>query len=394
VIPDLDLPLTPETSTMDGSHLSAPLPLICFSHLPWRGVFQRPQHILSRFRRSGREVIFIEEDRFAEDGVARMATERCAATGVLVATPLLAGDGDRRAALRGLLDGFLAEQGIAAAVGWYYTPMALPWSAHLPFRAVVYDCMDELSAFRFAPAELPRLEAELMQRAEIMFTGGASLFEAKRNSHSNIFCEPSGVDLGHFARARGGITEPADQARFGRPKLGYFGVIDERIDLVMLRDLAALRPDWEFVMVGPLAKITEAELPRAPNLHWLGPKPYGVLPEYLGHWDVALMPFQLNEATRFISPTKAPEYLAGGVPIVSTPIADVVSRWRGVEEVRIAHDAPGFVAAAEALLARGKPAMPSRVEAMLGAMSWDGIVARMAERVEAAIAARGPVLAG
>ena len=189
--------------------------------------------------------------------------------------------------------------------------------------AVVYDCMDELSAFRFAPPELVAREAELMEAADVVFTGGWSIWEAKRARHDNIHAFPSSVDAAHFAQARGALADPPEQARLPRPRLGYYGVIDERLDLGLIAAVAAARPDWQIVMVGPVAKIAPEDLPKAPNLHWLGQKSYDELPAYLSGWDVALMPFALNEATRFISPTKTPEYLAAGRPVVSTPVRDV-----------------------------------------------------------------------
>ena len=330
---------------MDGTHFSAertrPRPIICLSHLRWNSVFQRPQQLMSRFARE-RDVWFFEEPE--HHPVAELRVNLCPATGVHIATPLLPDPGDV-AALRGMLDAVLRRTG--SATGWYYTPMALRFSDHVAWDAVVFDAMDELSAFRFAPAELVQLEARLMQRADVVFTGGASLHEARRGRHCNIHCFPSGVDLAHFMAARDLLPEPADQAGLPRPLLGYFGVIDERLDMALLAGMAALRPAWQFAMIGPVAKLSPEELPQAANIQWLGAKDYRDLPAYLSHWDVALMPFARNEATRFISPTKAPEYLAGGRRVVSTPITDVVRRFEGIEAVAIAEDAHGFVAAAE-----------------------------------------------
>jgi len=339
---------------------------------------------MSRLAARGHTVYYVEEEIRSDDPVPEMMVERCE-TGIHVVTPVLPTASDREPTLRTLLDDFLAEQDITDTIAWFYTPMALPWAARRSFSAVVYDCMDELSAFRFAPTDLPKLEDALMRRADVMFTGGASLFESKRHSHPNIHCEPSGVDLAHFGQARHKVPEPADQAAIAGPKLGYFGVIDERLDLALIQDVARLRPDWNIVMVGPLAKITDADLPRAPNLHWLGGRPYAALPAYLAHWDVALMPFQLNAATRFISPTKAPEYLAGGVRIVSTAIADVVSRYRGVDSVRIAAGAEEFVAQATALLTQRGEALSVEVEELLQSMSWDRLVERMAAELDKAV---------
>lgn len=357
-------------------------PILCFSHLRWDFVFQRPQHLMSRFA-AGRPVYYFEEA--VESGASRLARRVCPMTGVTILTPHLP-QGHAAADLRALLDALLAE--IGPAVAWYYTPTALPFSHHVAWLATVYDCMDELSAFRFAPAELQVLERRLMRSADLVFTGGASLHAARRNLHPNIHCFPSGVDLGHFFTARGVLAEPEDQASIRRPALGYFGVIDERLDMPLLAALAALRPDWQFVMLGPVAKLRAEELPQAANLHWLGARSYQELPAYLSHWDVALMPFAINDATRFISPTKAPEYLAGGCRVVSTPVPDVVSRFAGIGAVAIAADAAGFVAAAEAAMARSDVADFVAVDDLLATISWDNIQDRMAALLDAAQGAR------
>ena len=238
--------------------------------------------------------------------------------------------------MRRLLDDHVAILG-RPLVTWYYTPMMLPFSRHLDASVVVYDCMDELSKFRFAPERLLDLEQELIDRADLVFTGGTSLYEAKKSRHGNVHCFPSSVDRKHFATARRELPQPDDQAELKHPRLGFYGVIDERFDIDLLRQIAELRPDWSFVMVGPVVKISEDELPRAANIHYLGGKTYEQLPAYLSGWDVALMPFAMNESTQFISPTKTPEYLAGGKPVVSTPVKDVVRSYGHLQGVHIAH---------------------------------------------------------
>jgi len=261
---------------------------------------------MSRFA-AQRVVHYVEEPLPHDTPGLRMAP--CPRSGVQVVTPLLP-DPQDRAALGALLDVWLAE--IGPAMAWYYTPLAFAVTAHRRFEAIAFDVMDELSAFRHAPPDIAECEAALLRAADVVFTGGQSLHDARRGRHANLHCFPSGVDLAHFMAARSLLPEPADQIRLPRPVLGYFGVVDERLDMGLIAGMAALRPDWHFVMLGPVAKLAPEELPQAPNLHWLGPKPYEALPDYLAHWDVALMPFAMNEATRFISPTKAPEYLAGG----------------------------------------------------------------------------------
>jgi glycosyltransferase involved in cell wall biosynthesis len=243
--------------------------------------------------------------------------------------------------------------------------------------------MDELSAFRGAPPELVVLERELFLKADVVFTGGHSLYDAKRRRHHNIHPFPSSIEVSHFANARRSMTEPPDQARIGGPRLGFFGVIDERMDLDLVAGIADSRPCWQLVMIGPVVKIDPATLPLRPNLHWIGPRDYRELPAYLAGWDVAIMPFAINEATRFISPTKTPEYLAGGVPVVSTPITDVVRPYGERGFVEIASDAAGFVAKAAALMQRPKERWLAEVDDYLAATSWDDTWARMKELVRA-----------
>ena len=360
---------------MDGTAYPAKTrqaPLMCFSHLRWESVFQRPHHLMARFARV-RDVYYFEEPEEGDTATLRFAF--CEMTGVRVVTPVLPRDAGVPA-LRTLLDRLMAR--IEPATAWYYTPMARGFSDHIAWRAIAFDVMDELSAFRFAPPAITRLEAELMRVADVVFTGGASLHSARAHRHANIHCLPSGVDLAHFMTARDTLPEPLDQARLPRPLLGYFGVIDERLDMPLLAAMAAARPDWHFAMIGPVAKLTPEELPQAPNLHWLGARPYEQLPAYLAQWDVALMPFAINEATRFISPTKAPEYLAGGKRVISTPIADVVSRYAGLTSVVIAEDAQRFIAGAAAAMADPDVSDFVAVDDLLATLSWDMIHERMA----------------
>jgi glycosyltransferase involved in cell wall biosynthesis len=264
--------------------------------------------------------------------------------------------------------------------------MSLAFSDHLEAAAVVYDCMDELSAFKGAPPELIERERALMGKADAVFTGGYSLYEAKRDRHPNIHPFPSSVDIAHFAQARREQADPPEQAALPRPRMGFYGVLDERFDIALLDGIARLRPDWQFVMVGPVVKIDPADLPRRPNIHYPGGKSYAELPAWLSGWDVALMPFALNESTRFISPTKTPEYLAAGRPVVSTPITDVVRSYGEPGIVRIAATPEAFVAAIEEALAdgAGPKAGPwlKEADAILADMSWDQTWARMKGLIE------------
>jgi UDP-galactopyranose mutase len=304
---------------------------------------------------------------------------------VLVATPhLSASDEDRQnARLRELVDKLLADHDVADSVLWYYTPMATAFTDHLSAAAIVYDCMDELSAFKGASPQLKSREADLMRRASLVLTGGQSLYEAKRAHHHNIHAFPSSVDVDHFAKARRIVTDPLDQAPIPRPRLGFFGVIDERMDLNLLRSLADARPHWHIVMIGPTVKIDAASLPARHNIHYLGAKTYDELPSYIGGWDVALLPFARNEATQFISPTKTPEYLAAGRPIVSTSIRDVVRPYGHEQLARIADEPRAFVAACEAALAEDAADRITRGDAFLRQMSWDGTWNRIQRLVDA-----------
>ena len=376
---------------------SAPDPnrttLFCFSHLRWDFVFQRPQHLMSRFARD-MAVIYWEEpiEIGRKETPFLKVREASGFPNVRVATPHLpAGLSDERqeAALKRLLDAH-AMICPPPLVAWYYTPMMLPFSRHLDASAVVYDCMDELSKFRFAPETLLDLEAELLESADVVFTGGSSLYEAKKNRHGNVHCFPSSVDRDHFAQARTSQDDPQDQAGIPRPRFGFYGVIDERFDIGLLRQIADMRPNWSFVMVGPVVKIGEDELPRAANIHYLGSKTYDQLPAYLGGWDVALMPFAMNESTQFISPTKTPEYLAGGKPVVTSPVKDVVRHYGHLEGVQIACDAESFVRACEKalVLARGDEEWLAEADVMLSATSWDTTQARMAGLIAEALGER------
>jgi UDP-galactopyranose mutase len=361
-------------------------------------VFQRPQHLMSRFARTRRVVYWEEPEIVSGDYEPSLGVRVCAETGVLVVTPSLPeaiAPAERESALKTLLDGFLAgERG--PFVRWYYTPMMLPFSRHVPAACTVYDCMDELANFRFAPPELTALETELFGSADVVFTGGYSLYEAKNHRHSNIHPFPSSVDRAHFNQARSIAPRPAGEAA-GGPRLGFYGVVDERMDLGLIAALADARPEWAIVIVGPVVKIDPADLPRRPNLYYPGGCDYDALPARLAEWDVALMPFAINESTRFISPTKTPEYLAGGRPVVSTRITDVVRHYGDMEGVFIADTAEEFVQGCERALelARGPGGWLAEVDLKLAHLSWDTTAARMAGLIDAASASAGaPAILG
>jgi len=361
-------------------------PIVCLSHLRWDFVFQRPQHLLSRFAAT-RTVLVFEEPLPAEAGSAMgLDIRTCADSGVIVATPRLPEGLEgacRNAVLRQLLGEAIAAQRIERPVLWYYTPMMLPLARHIEAAAVVYDCMDELANFKFAPPELTTLERELFATADVVFTGGYSLFEAKQHLHGNIHPFPSSVDRAHFARAR----EIGAAGGNRRPRFGFYGVIDERMDLDLIGAIAQARPGWDFEIVGPVVKISPDSLPQRPNLVWSGQKTYDELPGCLSDWDVAMMPFAINESTRFISPTKTPEYLSAGRPVVSTPIRDVVRHYGDLEAVRIADTAEAFVEACEAALGLARAQDRNwleDVDAALASLSWDQTQLRMSALIDRA----------
>ncbi|GAB4091815.1 glycosyltransferase family 1 protein [Flaviaesturariibacter terrae] len=371
------------TPTATWPHIST-IDLLCFSHLRWNFVYQRPQHLLSRFAKHTR-VFFIEEPIF-HDGANRLQINE-PAKNVYVVVPHLQHGMEEEAVLqcqRELVNDLISVMEINKYFCWYYTPMALPFSDHLEPAATVYDCMDELSAFKFAPVALKENEQRLLKKADVVFTGGYSIYEAKQHTHPNIYPFPSSIDREHFASARSIVADPADQASVPHPRFGFYGVIDERFDIDLIGAAATARPDWHFVLIGPVVKIDPATLPRNPNIHYLGGKDYKELPHYLAGWDVAIIPFAQNESTRFISPTKTPEYLAAGKPVISSPIRDVVSPYGDNALVHIASDADEFVQAGDALLAvQDHSSWLARVDAFLAGNSWDRTWSQMAQHIEA-----------
>jgi UDP-galactopyranose mutase len=366
--------------------------LICLSHLRWDFVYQRPQHLLSRCAKE-RRVYFVEEPIFSDGPFSLDVSQRD--DNLFVVVPRLPkglmSEVAVEAIQQALIDRLISEQEIEDYVLWYYTPMALGWTRHLQPHAIVYDCMDELSAFKFAPRALREREAELLRRADVVFTGGQSLYEAKRDKHPNIHAFPSSIERAHFAQARETTDEPADQASIPHPRMGFFGVVDERFDIALLDEMAEARPDWQFIIIGPVVKISESDLPRRANIHYLGAKGYKELPRYIAGWDVASLLFARNEHTRFISPTKTPEYLAAGKPVVSTSIRDVVRPYGELGLVRIADNAADFIKAAAEIGMDERAddeTWLARVDEFLAKNSWDKTWGAMAALIGAAIESR------
>ncbi len=347
--------------------------VICFCHLRWNFVYQRPQHLLTRASNYSR-VFVIEEPIFGNDN-NYLEINRVDAKQVWVVTPHLKHGLPEDAVTssqRILLDELISSFSINGFIAWYYSPMALDFSDHLQPLLTVYDCMDELSAFNGAPPQLVRKESRLFAKADIVFTGGHNLYKAKKGQHPNIHPFPSSIDKAHFAQARFDKEDPGDQASIPHPRMGFYGVIDERFNIELLGALAAMKPDWHFIMLGPVVKINPSALPKNNNIHYLGSKSYNVLPAYLGGWDVAIMPFALNRATEFISPTKTPEFLAGGKQVVSTSIKDVVDPYGVSGLVHIADTAEDFAAAISQCLNRADSiGWMKKVDHYLSTISWD-----------------------
>jgi len=352
--------------------------LIVFSHLRWDFVYQRPQQLMSRL--AARQPVLFVEEPIPGAPAARMETySPCHGVTVLRAHVTSHGagfDDAHMGEMRALLRGWLVENGQRDYLLWFYTPMALPLAEGLSPRGMVYDCMDELAAFDFAPPELIARENALFDSVDLVFTGGRSLYASKRNRHDDVHCFPSSVDHAHFGKT--GLADHHDQSALARPRLGYYGVIDERIDLSLVAALADAHPEWQVVMVGPCAKIAPESLPQRANIHWMGQRRYDELPAFLAGWDVCLMPFALNASTQFISPTKTLEYLTAGKPAVSTAIRDVAEQYAGV--VPIAADAADFVAACEAILAwtpEQRQGFRQAAADAVSATSWDRTAAAM-----------------
>lgn len=378
-------PDSPTAHTATIAELPRDIGLVVHSHLRWDFVWQRPQQLLSRLSHTN-PVLFVEEPLLLDDLGAPVLELSTPHEGVHRAVPKLPRAlGERYdeaiAAIRRLLTAALRTEPLAERFGrvvqWFYTPMPAPEMLGAFGEAgVVYDCMDELSQFRFAPTDIARRERLLLSRADVVFTGGHRLYESKSRYHDNVHFFGCGVDAAHFAAAgRSDTVVPADAARLPRPVMGYFGVIDERLDYALLAALAAARTEWTLLMIGPVVKVDPRELPQAPNIHWLGQRDYRELPAYVKAFDVCLMPFALNEATEFINPTKTLEYMAAGRPIVSTPVADVVHNFAPI--VRVADTAAAFVAAVTAAVEQPDAARIEAGIARAAAASWESIVRRM-----------------
>jgi glycosyltransferase involved in cell wall biosynthesis len=376
---------------------NADAPIIVHSHLRWDFVWQRPQQLLSRLAVRNR-VLFVEEPIYLDDAVTPRLDLSEPLPRVHRAVPMLPGElrgayDESIVVIREMVRRHLAADGVlggmfARPIQWFYTPMPAPaMIGAFDERAVVYDCMDELSKFRFAPAALVDRERYLMSQADVVFAGGFKLSQSKSKFHSNVHFFGCGVDVAHFATARSADVEvPREIGSLTKPVVGYYGVIDERIDYDLLRVLAESIPEAELVMVGPVVKVDPAELPQGRNIHWLGQRQYAELPAHVKGFDVCLMPFALNEATEYINPTKTLEYMAAGKPIVSTAISDVVHNFTPV--VAVAYSQAQFTDAVRAAIRSPNQELIARGLEQARSNSWESIVSRMERIIRDAVRAR------
>jgi glycosyltransferase involved in cell wall biosynthesis len=357
--------------------------LIVFCHLRWDFVFQRPQHLMTRLAEHY-QILFVEEPVHHEGQAFLQKTE--VAPNITVCRPHTpiqqwGFHDDQLPTLQTLLADLVPEG--ERPVVWFYTPMALPLLQGFQPSLVVYDCMDELAAFKNPPKQLLQRESALLNIADICFTGGPSLYESKRTRHANAYCFSSSVDAKHFRQALDKSNSHPAQAEVAHPRLGFYGVIDERFDTDLIKQVAAARPDWQIVLVGPVVKIDPANLPQGANIHYMGQRTYDELPKFLAGWDVCLLPFALNESTKFISPTKVLEYMAAELPSVSTPITDVKVPYSHV--VEIAETADEFIAACDRMLALNdaqKADLAGRMRTVVAGTSWDKTANAMHEIIQ------------
>jgi glycosyltransferase involved in cell wall biosynthesis len=361
--------------------------IICFCHIRWDFVYQRPQHLMARFAHHNR-VFFIEEPFFESAGNSFIEVRKDQ-DNLWIVTPHLLNSYTADEIVfqqKILLSSLYKDYEIKNYIHWFYTPMALMVSNHLQPEMVIYDCMDELSNFKFAPVELKQMEKELFTIADIVFTGGHNLYAAKKKAHHNIFPFPSSIDKNHFLQARSLTKEPDDQANLSHPIFGFYGVIDERFDIQLLGQVAVQKPEWNFVIIGPVIKIDPATLPQLANICYLGARKYEQLPAYLSGWDVAMIPFLLNDSTKYISPTKTPEYLAAGVPVISSSIVDVINPYAVNKLVHIADNADEFIRAGEnELKTVNKKNWLARVDLFLQNNSWDQTWSEMMEHINSTL---------
>jgi hypothetical protein len=343
--------------------------LMVFSHMAWNPGQGRTPQLMAAL--AGRwQILFVEAPRHAA-GAARLESRaiRAGLTVLTLTTPAPAAGfhDDAQAFGVTLLREELAGRRLKIDIAWLDTPMAWPLAQALGIACLAYDCLEGPPAsLQFDAALLHQRESALMRTAALMVAAGPSLFNAHRHRHANLHCVCSAVHAEHFspasleltsARARRGHVL---QSSLARPRLGYFGSIDERLDLDLLAALADRQPGWAFVMVGSVAGIAAERLPQRRNIHWLGEQDDALLPYLLAGWDLALMPYVVSEATRFLMPSQTLEYMAGYQPIVSTPVRDVQALYAPAVTIA-APQAEAFSSACEEVLAESARARSARL---------------------------------
>ena len=392
---------TTNQTTENNTNTAPDYGIIVHCHLRWDFVWQRPQHVVSRLAQF-HPVLFLEDamplpEGPDSDNQPRMEITHVSPTLTVARPRLIPFTGDKEKddvineknseAWPRLLDTVVHQLGWKNTVNWFYTPMAAHAISRYNPVAVAYDCMDELANFKGAPASLKQKEGDLMTASDVVFTGGPSMYAARKDKHPNVHLFNSGVDVAHFQKAMDANTVVPDDAKnLAHPVLLYYGVIDERMGWDNLAAVCDAHPEWSVLMVGPLAKIGEEDLLRRPNLHYTGQRGYDDLPGYLKGCDVALVPFALSEATRYLSPTKTLEYFAAQKPVVSTPIQDIVDHY--TDAARIAHTPGEFVKACEAALLQNdeNAARIKAGAAHADAQTWDNIVGKMRDLLDEAVA--------
>ena len=360
-------------------------PLVVFSSQRWHFAWQRTQQLLTRLA-SNYRITVVEPPLTTH----RDAYLECTpvAHGITLAVPHTRCDpggfhADQFPVTARLLAQFMREHAIVAPLVWLDTPAALPLVQALAPRAVVYDCHDDAAAHG-GDDGLRHLEEQLMRVADVVIAGGPSLYESHRARHANVHCIANAVAAAHFAppspsaKSIEAVSARAIHAAIPNPRLGFFGVIDERIDLELLARVADLRPDWQIVMAGPLRGVTPAALPQRGNLMWLGAQTYAILPHLQAHWDLCLLPFKVDACAHHAAPIEALEFLAGQKSVVATPVHDVAALHGHI--VRLAHGAHAFVEACRtAMCERGPLRRQRRIDALISVHSstWE----RAADRV-------------
>ncbi len=374
-----------------ASQASENFPIIVHCHLCWDWVWQRPQQFLSRLSARHR-ILFVETVGPDPHLAAPYARFRNAdgfpnITILRIQFPTWQWrdadfvDRERRRLVQLALESELLAGQFENPVQWFYDPMAVKaFARQMNEIATVYDCMDELSKFKGAPPAIVERERELLALADVVFTGGRKMFESKSQFNGNCHFYGCGVDVAHFGQARSESTAVfADIAGLKKPVLGYFGVVDERMDYELVAKLADANPNWSVVIIGPAIKVDPDQFPQRPNLHWLGGREYKDLPAYGKGFDVCLMPFAMNEHTQFINPTKSLEYMATGREIISSAVPDVISNFGAV--VKVAHSHDEFIQLCRQAVERPDQKAIERGLKMASENSWESIVNKLEQHV-------------